>query len=116
MIQFRHTKTYFWDVVDLEDPELKWVYESTETSIDHNLYIINPWVFQSNYEAGLRILYFDHEKEDVVEVGHFDVLPSSTTVTFSGTWSNYPWYKNGKQLLGYSNGTSPKHSHHRMHN
>ena len=92
----RHTKTYFWDVQDLENITLKWMYQSTETSIDHNLYIIGPWVFQSNYEAGLRILYFDDEQEDVVETGYFDVLPDRTTITFSGTWSNYPWYTDGK--------------------
>ena len=83
---------------DLENPTLKWMYNSAETSIDHNLYIMGPWVIQSNYEAGLRILYFDDEQEDVVEVGHFDVLPHRTTVTFSGTWSNYPWYTNGELM------------------
>ena len=49
------------------------------------------WVFQSNYEAGLRLLHLDLADGSLTEYGYFDVFPSNTTATFAGTWSNYPY-------------------------
>ena len=60
------------------------------------------WVFQSNYEAGLRLLHFDLEKGKLTEYGYFDVHPISTDVNFAGTWSNYPFsLPNGKTAKHY---------------
>jgi hypothetical protein len=60
-------------------------------SIDHNQYIYRGYTFQSNYEAGLRILWLDQETWTLTETGFFDVYPPSTTPSFRGTWSNYPY-------------------------
>ena len=92
----RNTQTYIWDVVDLENPVLENTYLSTETAIDHNQYISGDLTFQSNYEAGLRILQIDQDNYDLTEMAYFDMLPDSTTVNFAGTWSNYPWFNNGR--------------------
>ena len=46
---FRNTKTYIWDVSDLNNIELVNVYESQLTVIDHNMYIKGDLCFQSNY-------------------------------------------------------------------
>ena len=48
-----------FDVTDLDNPELSFQYTSALTSIDHNLYTRGRYVFESNYEAGLRILDAD---------------------------------------------------------
>ena len=59
------------------------------------------WVFQSNYESGLRLLHFDPNRDEkLVEYGYFDVYPSRTTANFQGTWSNYPFgLRNGMSFV-----------------
>ena len=42
----RYTKTYAWDVTDLQNPTLSTVFESSEKSIDHNQYIIGDLTYQ----------------------------------------------------------------------
>jgi len=51
-----NTKTYVIDVRDLDDPRVLTVHESHLTSIDHNQYVCGAYLYQANYEAGLRIL------------------------------------------------------------
>jgi len=95
-----HTITYFWDVTDLENPELKNHYISTEVAIDHNQYIHQGLTYQSNYGAGLRILHIDQENYYMKEVAYFDCLPnSSPRAVFEGSWSNYPYFKSGNVIL-----------------
>jgi choice-of-anchor B domain-containing protein len=89
------THTYVWDVSDLEDPILRTEHNHRIPAIDHNLYIVGDLSFQSNYEAGLRILAIDEPSFSLDEVAYFDCLPSRTSVSFSGTWSNYPYFKSG---------------------
>ena len=56
---FRNTKTYIWDVSDLNNIELVNIYVSQLTVIDHNLYIKGQLSFQSNYMvSGYKSLYF----------------------------------------------------------
>ena len=33
--------------------------------------------------------------ENPVEVGHFDTVPWDESVTFDGSWSNYPFFESG---------------------
>ena len=94
-IYFSKTRTYIWDVRDLQKPVLANTYVANNTVIDHNQYIRGDFVFQSNYEAGLRILYLDSKNYNLTEVAYFDILPSSNAVRFAGTWSNYPYFEQG---------------------
>ena len=55
----RITKTYIWDVQDLDNPALMNTYRANVESIDHNQYIRGGYVYQSNYQVGLRILSID---------------------------------------------------------
>jgi choice-of-anchor B domain-containing protein len=87
----RNTATYVWDISDMDAPVLKTVFKSEVESIDHNQYIYRGYTFQSNYEAGLRILWLDQETWTLTQTGFFDVYPPSTTAQFRGTWSNYPY-------------------------
>jgi choice-of-anchor B domain-containing protein len=93
------TKTYVWDIVNLEDPILRSVYESSERSIDHNQYIIGDYTFQSNYESGLRILHINRETQSLSQVAYFDVHPSRTTAEFNGAWSVFPYYPSGNVVI-----------------
>ncbi|MGH7502308.1 MAG: choice-of-anchor B family protein [Longimicrobiales bacterium] len=89
------TRTLIWDVSDLDDPQLiNQFFGATEAS-DHNLYIKDNLMYQSNYQAGLRVVDVSDPMKPV-EVGFFDTVPYGTnTPGFGGSWSNYPFFKSG---------------------
>lgn len=88
-----YTITYFWDVADLENPILRSRYYSSERAIDHNQYIRDGYTYQSNYEAGLRILKINKADWSLDEKAYFDVYPQiEGSVVFRGSWSNYPYF------------------------
>jgi len=84
------TRTLIFDLIDLDDPVLVGEHISTETSTDHNLYIRDNLMYQSNYVAGLRILDVSNP-EAPVEVAFFDTV--SNDATGGGSWSNYPYFE-----------------------
>lgn len=90
------SKTYVFNVRDLDEPKLIGSYTSTETSIDHNLYIRDSHVYQTNYQTGLRILDgTEIERGTLREVGYFDTYTSDNDLGFNGAWSNYPFFESG---------------------
>jgi choice-of-anchor B domain-containing protein len=84
------TRTLIFDLIDLDDPVLVGEHISTETSTDHNLYIRDNLMYQSNYVAGLRILDVSNP-EAPTEVAFFDTV--SNDRTGGGSWSNYPYFE-----------------------
>ena len=89
------TRTLIWDVQDLDDPQLVKEFLLDTESSDHNLYIKGNLMYQSNYNAGLRILDIT-DIENPVEVGFFDTNPfGDDGPGFDGSWSNYPYFKSG---------------------
>lgn len=91
-----HTRTLIWDVSTLDIPTLVGNFYSSEQSIDHNQYIHNGYSYQSNYCAGLRVLDTSGMTSGTLsEKGYFDVAPDCNKAVFSGTWSNYPYFKSG---------------------
>ena len=91
-----NTRTYLWDVSDLDDPALIGSHDSTTTATDHNQYVKGSYTYQSNYRAGLRILDItDIANGNLTEVAFFDVYPGSDSPKEDGTWSNYPFFDSG---------------------
>lgn len=91
-----NTRTYIFDVQDLDEPVYLGYYESDNTASDHNLYIVGNFAYQSNYASGLRMLdVVDIENANIYEVGYFDIFPDHNNAGFSGTWSNYAWFPSG---------------------
>lgn len=89
------TRTLIWDVQDLDDPQLVEEFYLDSKASDHNLYVRDNYMYQSNYQAGLRILDIT-DPVNPVEVGHFDTVPFSEDAPgFGGSWSNYPYFKSG---------------------
>lgn len=95
----RTTKTYIFDVRDLDNPVFINYYEHNTESIDHNLYIKGEYVYASNYTSGLRILRMnDISTAQLSLKGFFDSEPniySKPNQEFEGTWSNYPYFESG---------------------
>jgi choice-of-anchor B domain-containing protein len=90
------TTTYIFDMNDLDDPQLTGTASSGLESIDHNIFIKDKVVYESNYTSGLRL--FDSWKLDqgrMREIGWFDVYPNDDETKFAGTWSNYPFFDSG---------------------
>ena len=92
-----NTRTYMWDVSDLDEPALIGSHDSTTTAIDHNQYVKGSYTYQSNYRAGLRILDItDIANGNLTEVAFFDVDPGSDSSNYDdGAWSNYPFFDSG---------------------
>lgn len=88
------TRTMIWDLSDLEDPVLVKQWWGTTPATDHNMYVKGNRLYQSNYEAGLRILDIS-DPTTPREVGYLDTTPQGTTNQMSGSWSNYPYFKSG---------------------
>lgn len=90
------TRTYVWDVRDLENPIVIGRYTAPTNSVDHNLYIHNGFAFQANYQAGLRILDLEEVgRGRLSEVAYFDIVPNSDDTSFGGSWSVYPYFESG---------------------
>ena len=94
---FKHpTRTWIWDVSDLDAPVLVSRYDGPTPSIDHNLYIRGDLVYESNYRSGLRVLDASAITQGVLsEVGFFDIYPSDDTAAYNGAWSVYPFFASG---------------------
>jgi choice-of-anchor B domain-containing protein len=90
-----NTRTLVWDVSDLDDPQLVKEFMLPEESSDHNLYIVDEVMYQSNYQSGLRVIDISNRTEPV-EIGHFDTVPfGDNSAGFGGSWSNYPFFESG---------------------
>ena len=83
------TRTLVWDVRDLDEPVLVTEFVQQTTTTDHNLYIKDNLMYQSNYGSGLRIIDIT-DRANPVEVGFL-----VTTNGGGGSWSNYPYFKSG---------------------
>ncbi|HZB44459.1 MAG TPA: choice-of-anchor B family protein, partial [Pyrinomonadaceae bacterium] len=93
------TKTFVWDVSDLDAPFVKNVQLLGTTAIDHNLYVRGRYVFESNYRSGLRVLDAANATTGALnQVAFFDVFPADDQPLFNGSWHNYPYFASGTVL------------------
>lgn len=100
------TRTLIFDLADLDAPAFVSAYESTTSSIDHNLYVLGNRVFQANYTSGVRVLEFaDLSNSEIMETAFLDTMPSSDLAEFDGVWSVYPYLPSGNIIASdISNG------------
>jgi uncharacterized repeat protein (TIGR01451 family) len=106
-----NTRTYIWDLLDLEAPQLIGIHTGPTAAIDHQQFVHGNFAYQSDYRAGLRML----ETKDVAtgqltEVGYFDVYPPDDTTEYGGTWAHYPFFHSGNvpiTTIGPGFGTMP---------
>ncbi len=95
-----NTRTYTWDVTDLDAPFLTGSWDAAGQSIDHNQYVKGQFTFQANYERGMRILEMvDPTTGSMQEHAFFDTYPENDQNGFSGAWSVYPFFESGIVLV-----------------
>ena len=95
---FPGTRTMIWDVSDLDDPVFIGEHFGESTASDHNLYIVDGLMYQSNYNSGLRILDVS-DPENPVEVAFFDTVPHAEGPSMGGSWSSYPYFESGTIIV-----------------
>ncbi|WP_420317089.1 choice-of-anchor B family protein [Ekhidna sp.] len=100
------TRTFIWDVKDLNNPIFLGFYEHENGSIDHNLYTRGKYIYEANYTSGLRILDTAGISSGVLsEAAYFDTYVSGDGAFFDGAWSNYPYFPSGNIIVSdISNG------------
>ena len=92
----QRTRTFVWDVGDLDAPALNGFHESESAATDHNLYVRGNHVFQANYRSGVRILRLgDLAVSELAEVAFSDTDPDSDAPSSLGIWGTYPWLESG---------------------
>ena len=95
-----NTKTYIWDLIDLESPQIIGFYNGAKASIDHNLYIKGNYAYLTNYTSGLSIVEIsDIGNGNLQEVASFDGYPANDGASFNGAWSNYPYFDSGVVIM-----------------
>ena len=93
-------KTYVFDYSNIDAPVLKGAFVHPRRAIDHNLYIKNNFVYESNYTSGLRILSLSNlASAQMTEVGFFDLYPNNDGASFNGNWGNYPFFASGRVIM-----------------
>jgi len=127
-LRYKHnTRTYIWDMGDLDAPKLLGFFESSKDSIDHNNYVVGRYLYQANYTSGLRILdvktpadvasvkevafYDTHPEDDLFRQGELSVqhhpedaeepegFGRKGAAEFRGTWSTYPFFRSSVVVM-----------------
>ena len=97
------TRTLIYDVQKLDDPVFVGHWLGPTEASDHNLYVHEGRLYESNYAAGLRVMDISYDDEltpdDVREVAYFDTQPSTNRPQFSGAWSSYPYFESGLVIV-----------------
>ncbi|KAJ8457309.1 hypothetical protein ONZ45_g18362 [Pleurotus djamor] len=105
-----HAVSYIWDISDLTAPKQTGYFKNPHTTIDHNQYIHNKTLYQSNYGAGLRVVDISSIPSDptgrsIQELGWFDIYPEDDNevgggiVDFVGSWSSYGLFPSGNIVI-----------------
>lgn len=103
------TRTHLWDVSDLDNPVYRGFVDLSTTSIDHNMYVKDGFLFETNYTTGLRMFKIgDLASTDtskwLTEVAYYDTYPANDGATFNGAWNNYPYFPSGNIPISDING------------
>ncbi|HEX8681928.1 MAG TPA: choice-of-anchor B family protein [Ardenticatenaceae bacterium] len=94
------TRTYIWDLSDLDEPRVSGHYDHPTRSRDHNLYIHEGFAYEANFRSGLRVLDIAEVADArLTEVGYFDVDPTSDAVAYGGAWGVYPFFESGSVVV-----------------
>jgi len=99
-----NTRTLIFDVQDLDNPAYAGAHKHATSVIDHNLYVKGNYIFEANYQAGMRILRVDQgQSVSLTEVAYFDTNPVDDNREFSGAWNVYPFFDNGTIIVSDMN-------------
>lgn len=109
-----NTRSYLFDVRDLDAPVLIGTFDNPRDAIGHNTYIKGDTAFMANYTSGLRIVDIaDIANATCAETAYYDTYPDDDqndgrpgssarcssagcgVAAYQGVWSNYPFFESG---------------------
>lgn len=97
----RNTRTYVFDMTDLDAPKALPVYDWDSEATEHNVYIKGQYAYFANYTEGLRILDVTGASTSALkEVAFFDSNPMSATNQMRGAWGAFPYFDSGVVAIG----------------
>jgi len=95
-----NTRTWVFDVSNLDAPALAGWHDAAVPAIDHNLYVRGTRAYEANYRSGLRILEIDNAATaGLTEIAFFDIYPANDVPSFNGAWNNYPFFPSGTVIV-----------------
>lgn len=87
-----NTRTYAFDITDLDQPVVLGHFSHGTFAIDHDLQIVGTRVFQANWRAGLRILDISSLPGlGFRQLAYFDTVPGSDSTGHTGAFAPYVW-------------------------
>lgn len=99
-----NTRTRIFSLANLKKPVLVGSDDGVNKSIDHNMYILDGLVYQSNYTSGLQILNAHTPgTANLRMVGYFDTYLSDNGLGWKGSWSNFPFFRSGVVIVSSIN-------------
>ena len=104
-----------FDIHDLDHIKYLYSYRSKVNSVDHNHFVVGKLLYNSDFTAGLRIVDISGiDKRQIKEIAYLDTEPRLNDFSYKqpaakafkklfshhdgsqlGSWSNYPFFKNG---------------------
>ena len=93
------TRTYIYDMAELDDPIHIGSVDGPSGATDHNLFVRGDRMYQANYQAGFRL--FDiGDPESPTPIGWFDTTPyNGDPPGFVGAWTAYPFLDSGTVVV-----------------
>ena len=93
------TRTYIYDMAELDDPILVGSVDGPNSATDHNLLVKGDRMYQANYQAGFRLLDIS-DRESPVEIGWFDTTPyEGNPPGVVGAGTAYPVFASGAVVV-----------------
>ena len=107
------TRTYVFDMNDLENPVLLCRFDAPYAAIDHNMFVMGNKLYQANYTSGFTVWQIpaggpDNGETDcgMVMLGHMDTEPrlpnhhmNHNINIFIGPWGIYPYFPSEKIIV-----------------
>lgn len=91
-----HMRTIVMNIEDRSAPAFAADFTNSTNTVDHNLYVKGPYIFEANYTTGLRVFDTRPSATAPREVGFLDTRPEEhDTLAYRGLWSNYPYFPSG---------------------
>ena len=89
------TKTFVFDVEDLENPFLASTFDNGNTAVGHNLYVKDNLLYEANYTSGMRVFDLGQNPLNPPEIAYYDTIPSTDAAIMNGLWSIFPYFPSG---------------------
>lgn len=87
------TRTYLFDVSDLDAPRFVGAHTAQTAAIDHNVHVRDGLAYLASYTAGVRVLDLENVATgELDEVAYFDTVPETDAAQLGGAWTAFPYF------------------------